>query len=55
MHIGIAVRVGHHCAQPLMDIFGVPATVRASFSLYNTRAEIEALVTALHETREIFG
>ena len=52
---GIAVRVGHHCAQPLMDIFGVPATVRASFSLYNTQAEIEALVTALHETREIFG
>ncbi len=52
---GIAVRVGHHCAQPLMDIFGVPATVRASFSLYNTPAEIEALVTALHETREIFG
>ena len=52
---GIAVRVGHHCAQPLMGIFGVPATVRASFSLYNTPAEIEALVTALNETREIFG
>ena len=52
---GIAVRVGHHCAQPLMGIFGVPATVRASFSLYNTLAEIEALVTALNETREIFG
>ena len=52
---GIAVRVGHHCAQPLMEIFGVPATVRASFSLYNTPAEIEALVTALNETREIFG
>ena len=52
---GIAVRVGHHCAQPLMDIFGVPATVRASFSLYNTPAEIDALVAALNETREIFG
>jgi cysteine desulfurase/selenocysteine lyase len=52
---GIALRVGHHCAQPLMDIFGVPATVRASFSLYNTPAEIEALVLALSETREIFG
>ena len=52
---GVAVRVGHHCAQPLMEIFGVPATVRASFSLYNTPAEIDALATALGETREIFG
>ncbi len=52
---GIAVRVGHHCAQPLMEIFGVPATVRASFSLYNTPAEIDALAAALGETREIFG
>ena len=52
---GIAVRVGHHCAQPLMEIFEVPATVRASFSLYNTPAEIDALATALGETREIFG
>ena len=52
---GIAVRVGHHCAQPLMEIFEVPATVRASFSLYNTPAEIDALAAALGETREIFG
>ncbi|MCS5635046.1 MAG: cysteine desulfurase [Myxococcota bacterium] len=52
---GIAVRVGHHCAQPLMEIFGIPATVRASFSLYNTIAEIDALGAALRETREIFG
>ena len=52
---GVAVRVGHHCAQPLMEIFEVPATVRASFSLYNTPAEIDALATALGETREIFG
>ena len=52
---GVAVRVGHHCAQPLMEIFGVPATVRASFSLYNTPAEIDALAAALGETREIFG
>ena len=52
---GIAVRVGHHCAQPLMARFNVPATVRASFSLYNTPAEIDVLVAALRETREIFG
>ncbi|MDG2335728.1 MAG: cysteine desulfurase [Myxococcota bacterium] len=52
---GVAVRVGHHCAQPLMTRFGVPATVRASFSLYNTPAEIDVLVAALRETRELFG
>ena len=51
---GIAVRVGHHCAQPLMEIFGVAATVRASFSLYNTLTEIDVLAAALRETREIF-
>ncbi len=52
---GIAVRVGHHCAQPLMKIFDVPATVRASFSLYNTPAEIDALAAAIRETQEIFA
>ena len=52
---GIAVRVGHHCAQPLMEIFGVPATVRASFSLYNTPAEVDALAAALGETQELFS
>jgi cysteine desulfurase/selenocysteine lyase len=52
---GIAVRVGHHCAQPLMEIFGVPATVRASFSLYNTPAEIDVLSAALGETQELFS
>jgi len=51
---GVAVRVGHHCAQPLMEIFGVAATVRASFSAYNTLAEIDVLAAALRETREIF-
>ena len=51
---GVAVRVGHHCAQPLMEIFGVPATVRASFSLYNTPAEIDVLAEALRETLELF-
>jgi cysteine desulfurase/selenocysteine lyase len=44
---GIAVRTGHHCAMPVMEHFGVPATTRASFGLYNTRAEIDALHDAL--------
>ena len=52
---GIAVRVGHHCAQPLMDRFGITGTVRASFGLYNDKADIDALVQALGAVREIFG
>jgi cysteine desulfurase/selenocysteine lyase len=52
---GIAVRVGHHCAQPLMDHFDIAGTVRASFGLYNTRADVDALVDGLHEVRKIFG
>ncbi len=52
---GIAIRAGHHCAQPLMDRFRVPATVRASFGLYNTHEEVERLVAGLHEVRRIFG
>jgi cysteine desulfurase/selenocysteine lyase len=44
---GIAVRTGHHCAMPVMEFFGVPATTRASFGLYNTRAEIDALCAGL--------
>ena len=52
---GVAIRAGHHCAQPLMERFGVPATARASFGIYNSRADVDALVTALHEAREIFG
>ena len=44
---GIAVRTGHHCTQPVMDRFGIPGTVRASFAVYNTRAEVDALVAAL--------
>ncbi len=51
---GIAVRVGHHCAQPLMDHFGIAGTVRASFGLYNDKADIDALVQALGAVREIF-
>jgi cysteine desulfurase/selenocysteine lyase len=52
---GVAVRGGHHCAQPLMRRFGVPGTLRASFSLYNTRGEVEALVQGLRRVREVFA
>jgi cysteine desulfurase/selenocysteine lyase len=52
---GIAVRTGHHCAQPVMERFGVPATVRASLALYNNKADVDALVRGLHEVREVFG
>jgi len=52
---GVAVRAGHHCAQPLMERFGVASTSRASFALYNTRADVDALVAALSKAREILG
>ncbi len=51
---GIAVRAGHHCAQPVMDRFGVPATTRASFGLYNTTAEIDALADGIEKVKEMF-
>ena len=52
---GVAVRTGHHCAQPVMQRYGVPATVRASFAFYNTKADVDALVRALGRVREVFG
>ena len=52
---GIAIRAGHHCAQPLMQRFRVPATARASFALYNVTEEINALVSALHKVRDLLG
>ena len=52
---GVAVRTGHHCAQPVMEHFGVAATARASLGMYNTRADIDALVLALHKVQELFG
>jgi cysteine desulfurase/selenocysteine lyase len=52
---GIAIRTGHHCAQPVMQRFGVPATARASLAFYNTKEEIDALVAALHKVREVFS
>ena len=52
---GVAVRTGHHCAQPVMDRYGVPATARASLALYNNRADIDRLVAVLQTVKEVFG
>jgi cysteine desulfurase/selenocysteine lyase len=53
--MGIAVRTGHHCAQPLMDRFGIPGTIRASFGLYNTTQEVDVLMEGLAKVRQLFG
>jgi len=52
---GIAIRTGHHCAQPVMDFFHVPATARASLAFYNTREEINALVAGIRKVAEVFS
>jgi cysteine desulfurase/selenocysteine lyase len=52
---GVAIRTGHHCTQPVMDFFGIPATARASFAFYNTRADVDALVAALGKVRKVFS
>jgi cysteine desulfurase/selenocysteine lyase len=52
---GIAVRTGHHCAQPVMDRYKIPATVRASFAVYNTRAEVDALARGIRKVQEVFA
>ena len=52
---GIAIRTGHHCAQPVMQRFGVPATARASFGLYNTKEEADAVVAGIQKVKEVFG
>lgn len=52
---GVAVRTGHHCTQPVMDFFGVPATARASFACYNGRDDVDALVAGLGRVREVFA
>jgi cysteine desulfurase / selenocysteine lyase len=54
-HEGVAVRTGHHCAMPLMTFLGLPATVRASFAVYNTEDDVKSLVAALAKAREVFG
>jgi cysteine desulfurase/selenocysteine lyase len=52
---GIAIRAGHHCSQPVMDFYGVPATCRASFALYNTKQEVDRLVAGIEKVKEVFG
>jgi cysteine desulfurase / selenocysteine lyase len=54
-HAGVAIRTGHHCAMPVMEFYGVPATARASFAFYNTKAEIDRLAAALLQAREVFA
>jgi len=52
---GVAIRTGHHCTQPVMEFFGVPATARASFAFYNTRADADALAAAVAKVRALFA
>ena len=52
---GICIRTGHHCTQPVMDFFCIPATARASFAFYNTHAEVDALAAAVRKVREVFA
>ena len=52
---GIAVRAGHHCAMPLHDRYGIPASTRASFYLYNTVGEVDQLVLSLEKVKKVFG
>ena len=51
---GVAIRTGHHCTQPVMERFGIPATARASIAMYNTREEIDVLIRALEIVRQVF-
>jgi cysteine desulfurase/selenocysteine lyase len=52
---GVAIRTGHHCAQPVMERFKIPGTARASLALYNTREDIDRLVDALRQVHKVFG
>ena len=52
---GVAVRAGHHCAQPLMELLGVPATARASFAAHSDSSDVEALVRGIEQVKRIFG
>ena len=54
-HLGIAVRTGHHCAQPLMEYLGIPGTVRASFAAYNTMEEVDTLVKGIERAAKMFA
>ena len=52
--LGIAIRTGHHCAQPIMDRYNISGTMRASFALYNTKEEIDTFIEALDKVKKIF-
>jgi len=52
---GVAIRTGHHCAQPVMDFFGVPATARASFAFYNNESDVDQLILGLNQATELFA
>ncbi len=54
-HEGVAIRAGHHCTQPVMEFYGLPATNRASFAFYNTRDDVDHLIAGLEKVREVFG
>ena len=54
-NLGIAIRAGHHCTQPIMDFYDIPATARASFSFYNTKNDVDELVKAIKKTKEVFA
>ena len=53
--LGIAVRTGHHCAQPIMDFYKIPGTVRASFAFYNTKEEIDLMINALQKATQMLS
>ena len=53
--LGIAIRAGHHCTQPIMDFYEIPATARASFAIYNTKEDVDKLVEAIEKTKEVFS
>ena len=52
---GVAIRTGHHCAQPVMEFYDIPATARASFAFYNSEEEVDALIHAIQKTQELFA
>ena len=54
-HEGVAIRTGHHCAQPVMQRFGIPATARASFAIYNSRSDVDRLIAGLEKVKELMG
>ncbi|MFL2939656.1 MAG: aminotransferase class V-fold PLP-dependent enzyme, partial [Candidatus Poseidoniales archaeon] len=54
-NLGIAIRAGHHCTQPVMDFYEIPATARASFAIYNTKEDVDKLIDGIQKTKEVFA